>query len=110
MRIMNTCGLPLSGTAGVARRQQTSLRLPEQKLTLARRLERLRDRYRRAVLSNWHVLARVVETFERVQAGNTPVDPLIDVIASLGLSREKILARLPYHLRTLRHLMKGAAA
>jgi RNA polymerase primary sigma factor len=82
----------------------------EQELTLARRLERLRGRYRRAALSNWEALGKVVELFERVRAGTLPIDPVIDVVASLGLGREQILARLPHNLRTLRHLLKAAAA
>jgi len=82
----------------------------DQELTLARRLERLRGRFRRAALSNWDALGKVVELFGRVQAGTLPVDPVIDVIASLGLSREQILKRLPYNLRTLRQLLKKAAA
>jgi len=82
----------------------------DQELTLARRLERLRGRFRRAALSNWDTLSRVADLFGRVQAGTVAVDPVIDVIASLGLSREQILKRLPYNLRTLRHLLKRAAA
>jgi len=81
----------------------------DQELTLARRLERVRNRFRHAALCNWETLALVVDLFERVQAGTTAIDPVIDVIASLGLSRENILNRLPYHLRTLRQLLKKAA-
>src|SRR5262245_46823356 len=40
-----------------------------EELALARRLETTRQRYRRAALSTWLTLGRVVETFERVQAG-----------------------------------------
>jgi RNA polymerase primary sigma factor len=77
----------------------------EQELALARRLETARRRYRKAALASWLILERVVETFERVRAGKLPVDPTIDVVTSLGLSREKILARMPHNLRTLRHLL-----
>src|SRR5581483_119527 len=82
----------------------------DQELTLARRLERLRGRFRRAALSNWDTLARVLDLFSRVQAGTVAIDPVIDVIASLGLRREQSLKRLPYNLRTLRHLLKKAVA
>ena len=64
----------------------------EKELALAIRLESARDRYRRAVLFNWWTIRRVVEVFERVQAGDTPIDPQIDTVQSLGLSREAILA------------------
>jgi RNA polymerase primary sigma factor len=80
----------------------------EQELALAQRLELIRTRYRHAALSNWRTLARVVETFERVRAGQIPLDPTIDVVKTLDLSREQILARMPHNLRTLRSLLKTA--
>jgi RNA polymerase primary sigma factor len=78
----------------------------EQELSLARRLETVRRRYRHAVLLNWRTLQRVVETFERVLAGQTPLDPTIDVIKTLDRSREQILARMPSNVRTLRYLIR----
>jgi RNA polymerase primary sigma factor len=82
----------------------------EQELALARRLEHARQRFRRAALASWLTVARVVETFERVQAGQLPIDPTIDVITSLALSREQIVARMPHNLRTLRHLLAASRA
>ena len=38
-------------------------------------------------------------------AMNTAVDPCIDVISSLNLTREKILARMPSNVRKLRHVL-----
>jgi len=76
-----------------------------QELALARRLETARIRFRRAALFNWLMIARVVETFERVKGGKLPLDPTIDVVTSLGLSRDKILARMPHNVRTLQHLL-----
>ena len=80
----------------------------EQELTLARRLEKARHRYRRAALLNGRTLRKVAEMFERVEAGQLPVDPHIDVVTTLQKSREQILARLPHNLKTLKHLL-GAA-
>ncbi len=82
----------------------------EQELTLARRLETARKRYRRAALFSWMMLGRVVDAFQRVQAGKLPLDPTIDVVTSLGLSRDKILARMPHNVRTLANLLKVSAA
>jgi RNA polymerase primary sigma factor len=82
----------------------------EQELALAKRLEWHRIRYRRAALANWRTLRRMVETFELIRAGQLPIDPNIDVVTTLGLSRERILARMPHNLRTLRHLLSEAAA
>ena len=82
----------------------------KQELELAQRLETARSRYRHAALSNWYVLGRVAETFERIKAGKLALDPTIDVVTSLGLSRERVLARIPGHLRTLRHVLEAAKA
>ncbi len=80
----------------------------EQELALARKLEEQRSRYRRAALANWSTLAHLVETFERVLEGRLALDPTIDVVNTLGLGREQILARMPHNLRTLRHLLDRA--
>lgn len=81
----------------------------EQELALAQRLEKARQRFRHAALRSWEILERVTDTFEQVQAGKLALDPTIDVINSLGLSRETILARIPPNARTLRHLLHKAS-
>jgi RNA polymerase primary sigma factor len=81
-----------------------------QELALAVQLEKQRWRYRHATLSCWRTLSRVVETFERVQRGQLALDPTIDVVNTLGLTRENILKRMPHHLPTLRHLVSSADA
>ncbi len=81
----------------------------EKELALAIRLEDTRRRYRRAVLFTWGSIRRVIEVFEHVRDGQTPIDPQIDTVQSLGLTREAILGRLPANLRTLRRLLQGAA-
>ena len=80
----------------------------EKELSLATRLEIARLRYRRAVLFCWWSQARIVGMFERIAAGQMPIDPQIDVVHSMGLNRDGILARLPHNLRTLKKLL-GAA-
>jgi RNA polymerase primary sigma factor len=80
----------------------------EQELALAKRLEHKRNRYRRAALLNWRTLRKVVDTFERIAAGQLPIDPNIDVVTTLNLSRDKILARMPHNLRTLKRLLAKA--
>src|SRR5262249_52946932 len=99
-------------TLGLYLRQMGAIPLlnRKQELELAQRLETARKRYRHAAMSSWHVLAKVVETFERVQASQLAVDPTIDVVTSLGLSRDKILARMPYNVRTLRSVLGKAAS
>jgi RNA polymerase primary sigma factor len=80
----------------------------QQELALAMRLEGRRRRYRLATLANWRTLAMVVETFERVMAGQLPLDPTIDVVTTLGRSRDNILKRMPLNIATLKHLLQGA--
>src|SRR5207248_7002700 len=82
----------------------------QQELALAERLELHRRRYRHAALANWRTLAAVVDTFERVRAGDLALDPTIDVVTTLGLSRERILARMPHNLKTLKHLIQASDA
>jgi RNA polymerase primary sigma factor len=77
-------------------------------LCLATRLEKARQRYRHAVLFSWWSLHRIANVFERIQEGHLPIDPQIDVVHSLGLNRESILARLPHNLATLKKLLKAA--
>ena len=80
----------------------------EKELTLATRLEKARLRYRRAVLFSWWAQQRIVGMFQRIDAGMMPIDPQIDVVHSLGLDRDRILARLPVNLHTLLKMLKGA--
>jgi RNA polymerase primary sigma factor len=82
----------------------------DQELHLARRLETARKRFRRAALSSGIILGRVVSQFERVSAGELAIDPTIDVVTSLQLSREQILARMPHNLPTLRRVVKKFTA
>jgi len=77
----------------------------DQELALAKRLAYRRSRFRRAALSNWWVLSKVADTFECVLTGNLALDPTIDVVGTLGLTRDKIQERMPGHIEKLRHLI-----
>jgi len=81
----------------------------DSELCLATRLEKARQRYRHAALFSWWSLQRIVNVFERIQEGHLPIDPQIDVVHSLGLNRESILARLPLNLVTLKKILKAAS-
>ena len=71
----------------------------DQELALARRLEMRRRRYRHAALVNWRTLEEVVKVFERVLADECALDPTIDVVKTLGLSRDEILKRMPHNVK-----------
>jgi RNA polymerase primary sigma factor len=94
---------------GLYLRQMGSIPLlnREKELALAKRLEFHRNRFRAAALICPRVLARVLEKFEQIAAGQTPIDPNVDVYSSaeLRLSRAQIIARLATDLPTLRTLL-----
>jgi RNA polymerase primary sigma factor len=76
-----------------------------QEVELTARLDRLRQRYRRAALWNGESLAKVAETFERIRAGELQLERTIDEVPGLGLTAAKIRARLPRLLRQLREAL-----
>ena len=94
---------------GLYLRQMGSIPLlnREKELALAKRLEYHRNRFRSAALLCPRVLTRVLEKFEQIAAGQTPIDPNVDVYSSeeLRLGRAQILARLRTALPTLRLLL-----
>ena len=75
---------------------------------LAERLERARLRFRKAVYYSAYITERILNTFQKVQAGQLTFDPTVDVYSEekLRLSRKEILARLPRHLPLLQHLLR----
>src|SRR5262249_54333321 len=63
----------------------------DEELRLAKRLELARDRYRHAALLCPGILQRLHATFIRIHQGQFHIDPTIEVVNSLGLTRESIL-------------------
>jgi len=103
-------GLALDDALSLYLKQMGSIPLlrREEELELTRKLDRLRRRYRRAVLCSWKVLHHVVDTFERIQAGQLPLDRTIDVVPGLDLTVSAIRKRLPRLLARLRRLVEEA--
>jgi RNA polymerase primary sigma factor len=77
-----------------------------QELTLAEKLERARDRYRRSALWAWTNLGKIYDLFRRVQTDDVPIDPVIDVVTSMRRSKDEIVGRLPGHMRALKKLLE----
>ena len=50
----------------------------------------------------------IYSLFRRVQAGDIPVDPVIDVVTSLHRSKDEIVQRLPTHMRGLKKLLDSS--
>jgi RNA polymerase primary sigma factor len=76
-----------------------------QELALAQKLERARDRYRRAVFFSWTNLQQIYNLYRRVQTGELPIDPVIDTVTSLNRTKDEIVERLPNHLRNMKKLL-----
>ncbi len=78
----------------------------EEEISLAKRIEVTRKRFRRAILGSAYAMHSTVETLRRVHEGKLPFDRTIKVSLTERLTKEQIQARMPHNLRTLDHLME----
>src|SRR5438309_7722883 len=78
----------------------------EEEISLAKKIEVTRKRFRRKVLECDGALGQVVETLKRVHSGDLPFDRTVKVSLTENLEKDKILQRMPHNLRTLEHLME----
>jgi len=78
----------------------------EEEISLAKRIEVTRKRFRRAILGCSYAMHSTVETLRRVHEGKLPFDRTIKVSLTERLTKEQIQARMPHNLRTLDHLME----
>ena len=81
----------------------------EEEISLAKRIEINRKRFRRELLSCFYALRCTVELLHRVHRGELPFDRTIKVSLTEQLTKEQITARMPHNLRTLDHLMAQSA-
>jgi RNA polymerase primary sigma factor len=78
----------------------------EEEISLAKKIEVTRKRFRRKVLECDYALSNVVETLKRVHTGDLPFDRTVKVSLTENLEKDKILQRMPHNLKTLEHLME----
>jgi RNA polymerase primary sigma factor len=78
----------------------------EEEISLAKKIEVTRKRFRRKVLECDYALSNVVDTLKRVHCGDLPFDRTVKVSLTENLEKDKILQRMPHNLRTLEHLME----
>lgn len=78
----------------------------DEEISLAKRIEIARKRYRRAVLTSNYALSATLDTLKRVHRGELPFDRTIKVSLTERLTKEQILARMPHNFETLDHLVK----
>ena len=94
---------------GLYLRQMGTIRLLNKtdERILAEKLDCRRTRFRMATMLSAYVLSRALARFEKVKAGQTPLDPTIDVYSDeeMRLSREQILKRMNHNLPSVRRLL-----
>jgi RNA polymerase primary sigma factor len=77
----------------------------EEEISLAKKIEVTRKRFRRTLLSCDYAMRATVETLTKVFKGELPFDRTIKVSLTEQLTKEQILARMPHNLRTLGNLL-----
>jgi RNA polymerase primary sigma factor len=77
----------------------------EEEISLAKKIEVTRKRFRRTVLSCDYAMRATVDTLTKVFKGELPFDRTIKVSLTEQLTKEQILARMPENLKTLSGLM-----
>src|SRR5437763_5983683 len=77
----------------------------EEEISLAKKIEVTRKRFRRKVLECDYALCNVVETLKRVHTGELPFDRTVKVSLTENLEKDKIIQRMPHNLKTLERLL-----
>ena len=78
----------------------------DEEITMAKKIELTRKRFRRNLLRSFSALQTTVETLDKVHASELPFDRTIKVSLTERLTKEQVSARMPTNLPTLHHLMR----
>jgi RNA polymerase primary sigma factor len=78
----------------------------QEEITLAKRIEVTRARFRSRLLECDYVIQLAVKVLRRVHAGELPFDRTVQVSVTDRLEKEQILGRFPHNLRTIDTLLK----
>ena len=73
----------------------------EQEISLAKKIEITRKRFRRHLLESDYALKQSIDILKKVCCGELPFDRTIKVSVTEGLEKNQILGRMPHNLRTL---------
>ncbi len=73
----------------------------QQEITLAKRIELTRRRFRTKLLECDYVIQQAYKTLKRVHTGELPFDRTVQVSVTDRLEKDQILGRLPHNLKTL---------
>ena len=85
---------------------QIDLLTRAQEVSLAKKIEATRRRFRRKVLECDYAMRTVFDTLKRVHAGELPFDRTIKVSLTEELEKDQILQRMPHNLATVEPLME----
>ena len=78
----------------------------EEEISLAKKIEINRKRFRRAVLGSDYAMRQTTEILRNVHRGALPFDRTIKVSLTEQLTKEQISQRMPHNLATLKVLLK----
>ena len=78
----------------------------EQEISLAKKIEITRKRFRRELLESDYVMKAALDILVRVHKAELPFDRTIKVSMTEGLEKTQITGRMPHNLRTLEELRK----
>src|SRR2546421_10663026 len=76
-----------------------------EEISLAKKIEVTRKRFRRALLASDFALRATVETLKQVYRGELPFDRTIKVSLTEQLTKDQILARMPHNFATIDRLL-----
>lgn len=82
----------------------------EQEISLAKKIEITRKRFRRELLESDYILKSALDILVRVHKAELPFDRTIKVSMTEGLEKTQITGRMPHNLRTLEELRKQSIA
>ena len=77
----------------------------EEEISLAKKIEVARKRFRRTVLGCSYAMQKTFDTLRNVHRSVLPFDRTIKVSLTERLTKEQIQARMPHNLATIEHLM-----
>ncbi len=78
----------------------------EEEIELARRVEEGRYAFRRSVMLSPYAQKAAFDVFGRVLLGEQALERTIDTSSTARLTPDRIRARMPHHLETLRYLLQ----
>ncbi|MBS0262366.1 MAG: RNA polymerase sigma factor RpoD [Planctomycetes bacterium] len=77
-----------------------------EEISLAKKIEITRKRFRRELLESDYILKAALEIMTRVQNNELPFDRTVKVSMTEGLEKTQITGRMPHNLRTIEELRK----